>query len=318
MISTSLTSLDLSNAKLTFIQPNAFQNLPALTELNLSQNYRLSLSRNANEVVHSESLRSLDLSNCNMDTIEITGFPKLIIIILRGNLISHIRKDNFARNPDLEVIDLSFNAITHISSNSFLVTVHLKYLDLSYNLIRRIDRDTFLHQNQLTTINLSRNVMERFSRLASDSLTYLNMSSCEIVKIDLDALNDMPMLTELDLSNNLFADFPETLRSTSLQTLDLSMCRLTHLFFIVLKLLINIHIYRLSRIRNTTFLGFPELTRLRLAGNRFTTPFLVDYFDDNAYLRQIWLGDNPWRCDCKDPEMYMFFDFLDRDPSIVC
>lgn len=196
-----------------------------MIELNLSRNFRLSLSRNAKEFVHSESLLSLDVSYCNMDTIEITGFPKLTTVILRGNLISNIRKDSFAKNPDLEVVDLAFNAITHISSNSFLVSVQLKYLDLSYNLIRSIDRDTFLQQSQLTTINLSRNVMERFSRLASDSLTHLNVSSCEVVKIDLDALNDLPRLVELDLSNNLFGDFPDALRSSSLQSLDLSMCR---------------------------------------------------------------------------------------------
>lgn len=43
--------------------------------------------------------------------------------------------------------------------------------------------------------------------------------------IERDAFADMNELIELDLSNNLIYDFPDSLQSNSLQTLDLSMCR---------------------------------------------------------------------------------------------
>lgn len=70
-------------------------------------------------------------------------------------------------------------------------------------------------------------------------------------------------------------------------------------------------------IRNETFQGFPELSRINLAGNRFTTPFRVEYFNDNTYLQDIWLGDNPWRCDCQTNGFYEFFVFVTQVPSKV-
>lgn len=225
MISVSLLSLDLSNCRLTFLQPNLLQNLPALREVNLSRNSRVSLSRKADEFVHSESLQRLDLSYCNMDTIEIGGFPNLTTAVLRGNLINRLRKDSFEHNAVLEDVDLSANAITHVSSNALQWLPQLKRLDLSFNMIRRVDRETFRHNEQLTSINLSRNFIERMSRIDAQTLTHLNMSWCEVLNIDLDAFNDMPELLALDLSNNLFAEFPVTLHSAKLQALDLSMCR---------------------------------------------------------------------------------------------
>lgn len=225
MISVSLHTLDLSNCKLTFVQPNLLQNLPALRAVNLAHNTRISLSRKAEEFVHSVSVQRLDLSYCNMDTIEIGGFPNLTAAVLRGNLINRLRRDSFELNSALEEVDLSANAITHVSSQALQRLPMLKHLDLSYNMIKRIERETFRHNDMLTSINLSRNFIERMSRIDGRSLTHVNMSWCEVLSIDLDAFNDMPELLELDLSNNLFSEFPVTLHSDKLQSLDLSMCR---------------------------------------------------------------------------------------------
>lgn len=74
-------------------------------------------------------------------------------------------------------------------------------------------------------------------------------------------------------------------------------------------------VHSLSHIRNETFVGFPELAQLRLSGNRFTTPFRVAYFDENPYLGDIWLGDNPWRCECNDNSFAMFFNYLTEGPG---
>lgn len=225
MISGTLHTLDLSHCKLTFVQPNALQNLHALRTLSLAHNTRISLTRRADELVHSVSVQRLDLSYCNMDTIEIGGFPNLTTAILRGNLINRLRRDSFEPNAALEEVDLSSNAITHVSSQALQRLPMLKRLDLSFNMIRRVERETFRHNDMLTGINLSRNFIERMSRIDGRSLTHLNMSWCEVLNIDLDAFNDMPELRALDLSNNLFSEFPVTLHSAKLQSLDLSMCR---------------------------------------------------------------------------------------------
>ena len=74
---------------------------------------------------------------------------------------------------------------------------------------------------------------------------------------------------------------------------------------------------RLSSIRNTTFSGFPELAWLYLSGNRFTNPIPAEYFRSNHYLDAIWIGDNPWICNCHDPTFIDFYDFLTAVPQKV-
>lgn len=224
--STSLLAIDLSKCKLSFLQPTIFSKLPLLTYVNLSKNTKLSLARNVGEYVKSDSLKRIDLSNCNMDAIELTGFPKLSTAILRGNLIKLIDGHSFADNTELENIDLSYNAIMQLGSGSFRKIKQLKHLDLSFNVIPKIERETFKHNDLLTSINFSRNYIDTFHRITARSLTYLNMSWCGIVHIEHDAFAEMYELIDLDLSNNLIYDFPISLQSDTLQTLDLSMCRL--------------------------------------------------------------------------------------------
>lgn len=74
---------------------------------------------------------------------------------------------------------------------------------------------------------------------------------------------------------------------------------------------------RLSTIRNSSFRGFPELADLHLNGNRLTNPIPPSHFASNKFLDQLWLGDNPWICDCQDPLFVEFYDFLTAKPAKV-
>ncbi|XP_053687132.1 uncharacterized protein LOC128736668 [Sabethes cyaneus] len=296
MSSTSLKTLDMSNCKLSTLQPTALNGLESLVYLNLAKNYRLSLSFHGN--VTSQSLKRINLSNCNMDSIDLAGFPNLMTAILRGNMIRQLTRDSFAPNLLLENIDLSSNAINFVQNDAFRRLIHLKNLDLSFNMIKQIDGKMFKDNELLTNINLSRNYFWRLQRITATSLAHLNMSWSEILAIDADALGAMPSLVDLDLSGNLLFEIPDSIASDSLQTLDLSMCRIT-------------------TFRNTTLSGLPALLRINLSGNRFTTPFRVDFFDHNPYLSDVWLGDNPWRCDCRDAEFFHFFLFLTEPPRRV-
>lgn len=225
LYSDTLLSLDLSACKLTHLRKTVFSNMPILTYVNLSENHRLSLFHSPDDYVTSPTMRRIDLSKCNMDSVELRGFPNLTTVILRGNLINQLTANSFENNSMIENLDLSYNAINQIELESFYVLKHLRLLDLSFNMIRRIEGDTFKRNLFLTVVNLSRNYIERFQRINSLSLTYMNLSWCEILIIADDALNSLPELIELDLSNNLFSEFPIALHSNTLQILDLSRCR---------------------------------------------------------------------------------------------
>lgn len=277
LISNSLMTLDLSHNRLTNLLPNMLLQLSALSYIDLSKNHRISLQTKQGEYVESTTLKRIDLSYCNMDNIELEGFPALMTAILKGNMIRELTKESFINTKMIENLDLSQNSLISVEANAFKKLKHLKKLNLSFNMIPKIERDTFKENELLTRLDVSRNTIIRFNRIAAPNLTHLNMTWCQIMIIDPDAISGLPELVELDLSNNMINDIPDTLSSETLQTLDLSMNRMVS-------------------IRNSTFAGFPDITKIRLSGNRFTIPFRKEYFSENVYLADLDLDDNPWLC----------------------
>lgn len=221
----SLQRLDVSACKLGMLRRSVFFNMPSLLFVNFSENHRITLVQRNDEYVESISLRQIDLSMCNMNAVELKGFPNLTAANLNGNLITEITDDTFQNNILLETLDLSSNAISRISSSAFRWLNRLRTLNLSLNMIRNIDPETFSDNPQLIAINLSRNFFDRFRRFISKSITYMNLSRCEITRIDADAIDDLPELIELDLSYNWFNELPLKFGSPLLQILDLSQCR---------------------------------------------------------------------------------------------
>lgn len=87
-------------------------------------------------------------------------------------------------------------------------------------------------------------------------------------------------------------------------------------FRIIWNLTCKKSLFRLSIIENGTFANFPELSRLNLAENRLTTTFKKQYFASNEYLNEIWLGSNPWRCEC-DKKSHEFYKYITDPPARV-
>ncbi|XP_037923304.1 toll-like receptor 6 [Hermetia illucens] len=295
--SLSLKAINLSSCELHFLPPNIFSGVPNLQALDLSRNSLLTLEPQANGYVTSRSLRRINLSYCNMPSINLEGFPNVTTVLLKGNMIREISETSFRLNSQIENLDLSNNAIRLLEPNAFSNLRILKRLDLSYNMIGEVDRSVFSNNEILTNLNLSRNYLTRFGRIIGTSILNLDLSSCEITSIAADSLIHMPV-TDLNLSNNLISSLPAGFASQTLQTLDLGL-------------------NRLSSITNTTFRHFPELSALILTGNRFTVPFKPDYFKRNQYLHFISLEDNPWRCDCKEPSFKQFFLYLTQSPPKI-
>lgn len=221
----SLQHLDVSACKLGMLRRTVFSQMPQLLFANFSGNHRITMVQRNDEYVESVSLRQIDLSMCNMNSVELKGFPNLTAASLNGNLITELTPETFQNNVLLESLDLSSNGINRISALAFRWLNRLRTLELSLNMIRRIDRDTFIDNSQLVSINLSRNFIDRFRRFISKSITYMNLSRCEIMHIDADAIADLPELIEIDLSFNWFSELPPKFGSPMLQILDMSQCR---------------------------------------------------------------------------------------------
>ncbi|XP_036331437.1 insulin-like growth factor-binding protein complex acid labile subunit isoform X2 [Rhagoletis pomonella] len=290
--SNTLRTLELSNCSLLHIPQTFIESLPNLEVLNVSWNFALEFK----DAILSVSLLELDASFCNLDTINLSGFPSLTHARLRGNMLRTLDQYTFANNTLLETVDLARNSLRNIQPSAFAKLKHLATIDLSLNEIARLDTNLFRSNDVLVSINLSRNVIEKFTKLVSNSLREVNLSGCEIIMIDGNALTGLSTIQRLDFSKNLIKEFPANMRSETLQRLDLSNCKLT-------------------AIRNTTFSGFPELAWLHLNGNRFTNPIPAEYFRSNQYLDAIWISDNPWICNCHDTTFMDFYDYLTAPPQ---
>lgn len=294
LISSSLKSLYLSNCQLITVNQNELAYLPSLIYLKMSHNYRLELSTSSS-ALYSSSLRFLDISYCNMLQPSLHGFPNLKRAVVNHNMIRFLRSHEFTNNTKLEYLDLSYNNIGSMRSDTFRGLNMLKFLDLSWNEIALIPEGSLTEMPSLTQLKIARNYLTQVGHLKSISISVLDMSSCEINHIGKDSLEGLQSLTDLNLSKNLIAHIPDSISSNTLRYL-------------------NLNYNRISMINNFTFFMLPRLTAVSVIGNRFTNIWRRSYFDSNLYLERLDLSDNMWRCDCKDANMYDFYEFITLEP----
>ncbi|XP_059048062.1 uncharacterized protein LOC131843435 [Achroia grisella] len=292
LVSPSLRKLYISNTQLTSTEYTEFSYLSSLVYLQLSHNYRLKLSSTR---LLSDTVKFLDISYCNLLKPNIQGFPNLKKAIISHNTIRYLVSNEFVNNTKLEHLDLSYNNIGSLRSDTFRGLVLLNNLDLSWNEIGILPENCLQELPSLSRISLSRNYLTHIGHLKSDSLTDLDVSSCEISAIGKDSLEGLQSLLYLDLSHNVISHIPDSISSNTLKHL-------------------NLNVNRISFINNFTFFMLPRLTTLSVIGNRFTIIWKRSYFQSNPYLERLEVSDNMWRCDCKDDNMYDFFEFLTLEP----
>ncbi|XP_041975343.1 leucine-rich repeat-containing G-protein coupled receptor 4-like [Aricia agestis] len=295
LISPSLKSIYVSNCQLSYINHDELAFLPSLVFLKMSHNYRLELSSNTN-VIFSTSLRYLDISFCNVFLPNLRGFPNLRKAIINHNMIRYLKSNEFINNTKLEYLDLSYNNIGSLKSDTFKGLSMIRHLDLSWNEIAEVPENSLLAMPSLSQLKLARNYLTRVGHIKSTSLTLLDISSCEINTIGKDSLEGLPSLLDLDLSHNLLSFIPDSISSNTLKHL-------------------NLNYNRISSVSNVTFFMLPRLSSLSVVGNRFTMIWNKSYFESNPYLENLHLGDNMWRCDCVDDNMFDFYEFVTLEPN---
>ena len=141
---TGAEELDLRANGIGQVEREAFQGLPDLAILNLSDNRLRRLGRQSFSGL--ERLSELYLDRNRLAELEAGLFsplPDLAILQLSGNRLAEIGKTMFSGLSRLELLHLDENRLSRISREAFQELKSLKYLDLSDNHLSELDPDTF-------------------------------------------------------------------------------------------------------------------------------------------------------------------------------
>ncbi|KRT86301.1 hypothetical protein AMK59_1809 [Oryctes borbonicus] len=275
----NVRSVTITESDIETIQPNSFTNLPYLESVNLTGNALEVLSQASFD---SRSLKTLDLSNNNISTIEYNPFTSVSKLILHHNQITNISY-LVAVCTSLEALDLSYNNInvielpencqnllslnaTHTELSKFTVTSNkslvLNSLDLSYNSLNDISSTNLYNLATLSSLNLNNNPLFYAENPSVDlfqntlRLEVLNLSATGIQEIYVGTFSKLSSLKLLDLSQNNLTTLPKGIFHDlkSLEQLHLNDNRLTYFYYE----------------------GLTKLAKINLNANLFTCNALVD------------------------------------------
>ncbi len=226
-----LTSLDLSNRKLTDISPLAYLSnlevlnlednliedptslaaLPHLINLNLNNN-RISDAQGLSEL---SSIEQLHIANNQISSIEpLVTLKNLKGLSLGGNTIENVHQLEQLKN--LEHLDLSNNKLLNI--NSLMSLTQLASLELAHNEI--IDIAPLSGLTGIEHLSLENNKIKNIDALAEmKHLWTLNLSNNQISSVE--ALSELSYLTHLFLAKNQITDIRPLYALENLHEVDL-------------------------------------------------------------------------------------------------
>ncbi|KAM9789528.1 uncharacterized protein ACB057_012170 [Neosynchiropus ocellatus] len=328
----ALEKLILFNNVLRSIHAEAFQQLGALQELEISGNpwldhlflgtfakqsnlTRLVLSYNRLRTVLPGMFDNLT----RLETLQMKGnvlsfVPSLLFSNLRHlsfldlslNKIEEVTRETFSGLARLEVLKLNNNNISNISSDAFDDVSQLKELHLEGNFISQLSDDLFSELSHLTVLNLRGNRLISFPGNAfgpaGSTLKELNLKGNRLG--ELSSFSSFRSLYHLILSSNQLKTLPEDAfrNLTALEFLDLSENQFSRLPETVFKNLSNIkvlhlHKNQLDQLDGALFKDQEFVEQLYLSDNRLRSlpAGLMDSFSVQHILR---LHGNPWNCDC--------------------
>lgn len=153
--------------------------------------------------------KTLDLSGLKIDSLDgllaIPGIKTIFNIILTHNLITQIKRTDFAGLSQLNTLDLSNNDIELLETDGFAELASLINLFLNNNRITRIEHDTFANLNNLKKLSLSHNRLTALHQKMFAGIPHLeelHLNDNAIADIEKHALADIPFLTRLKLNKN--------------------------------------------------------------------------------------------------------------------
>ncbi|KAG5334614.1 ALS protein, partial [Acromyrmex charruanus] len=293
-----ITCLNFTGNSIEKIGRGAFDRLPNLTQLFLSNNKLSSVRELLNFGGH-DKLQVLimndanrDYSQCyHTDNIQIFGkYPNLEILSLSNNCFNdlafvqenpymeshftYMTSQNWMPFPKLKILDLSENII---ATTNFvqLLSNSLYFLDLHGNLLNKLNLNE--KGNKLFALNLDKNKNE-IDTIESDAfqnnneLLFLNLSSNRIRHLHPKTFANLQYLETLDLSINQLENVPHISNETEISIL-------------------YVNNNNINKIIPYTFMHMPKLMKLFMGKNQ------IDEIDVNAFahltvLKELDLSSN--------------------------
>ena len=268
----------ISGNSLTRIEPNAFDNVASLEDLDLSFN---NISELPNDIF--------------------SKLTNLKVLRLDHNHLQHLSEVIFDNSRELEELDLSYNPLKILYQEWFTSLQNLRALNVAHTGLMTIDHDTFHFTSSLEELDLSENnfslvpnaglkIIPNLKRLKlnGNPIKYINDESFEM----LHSLQELevcqsPRLTEIqaksfsDLKNLrilIIGENPELVHIDSWAFYGITNFTVT------------------SDSRNRIKPGALNLRHISLAGNRLQT--LSQFSLPWCSLEFLDLRRNPWSCNC--------------------
>ncbi|XP_063360931.1 carboxypeptidase N subunit 2-like [Cydia amplana] len=283
------TAIVLKGCRITSIEAGALNALPALEDIDLSQN---SLQALTGMFDQTPNLLKLNLSNNRIESLQLNIFDAL---------------------TKLKSLDLSNNVIlgSNLESRIFEELHRIEFLDLSGNFMTRTPENLFQASHTIKTLKLSRCNLEEVPKFATNpnlnSMTRLTLSSNEITRLHDKLFINFEKLESIEFDDNLIEFIHEDVFKSlkNIKTISLQHNKIKDLpesLFKSLTKLGNINLsHNLIEYMPVNAFRHTALKNLNLADNKFTylqDNFCLELRNSGVRLKKFYFNQNPWQCAC--------------------
>lgn len=257
-----LEAVTLNSANIKSIAPTTFEKATNLKDLHLKLNRIMKLTKSLFK--NADRLEQLDLSGNEISNIEaesFNGLKNLRTLKLNGNRLKVLKTTTFVGLESLEYLHLYSNYLETIEPQA-LSLPKLTEVFFGNNRLRILPTDLFSEAPNLEVTEFSNNRITHIGDafIECHNIYSLNLENNPIEDIDLMKFAQMRSLSSLSLNSTSFR-FPDvpptkdnlTITSSSLESLNLGNNNMS-----------NANIFQ-------HLIMFPELQRLYLYNNQFTT-----------------------------------------------
>jgi len=305
-ISLDSQEIFLQGNALSRIVENQFSHLPNLQYIYLQDNKISELAASSFQGP-AKKLKSLIMHNNQISVIPdyiFDGMSSLTVLNFNENMIETIPYDFLKDCPELVEVSFYRNSLVSIDGAMFNKLPKLKYLGLAYNKLTTVP-DSLGSESQFL-IDLAHNELTEMPVISSNT-KQLFFNGNQIQALRKEIFENAASLQELYISNNTISTIEDTTfeGAPKLNWLDVSENDLTGFESNTLDQMPSLYGLtvtnnkQLVSIADDAFTSFaPTLERLILDGCGLTTlnPEVITTLTNPGLY--VWLGDNPWNCDC--------------------